>query len=65
MKCAVCGKEIERTILNKIKGTYIKINSKKKIVICSKCQSILFRKFKNKYEILKNIILKDEEAKRL
>ena len=37
MKCDVCKENIEETFLEKIKGIYIKINSKIKHV-CSDCQ---------------------------
>ncbi len=36
MKCSICGKDIENTILNKIKGNYIKINGKV-YVVCNDC----------------------------
>ncbi|MBN1376795.1 hypothetical protein JW949_00495 [Candidatus Woesearchaeota archaeon] len=38
MKCSICGKNIETTILKKPRGTYIK-NKKKRILVCSECQS--------------------------
>ena len=37
MKCDLCNSKIEETFLEKIKGVYIKINSKLKYV-CSNCQ---------------------------
>ncbi|MBS3153135.1 hypothetical protein J4426_01035 [Candidatus Woesearchaeota archaeon] len=49
VKCEVCKSEIEKTFLNKIKGTYMRIGKKQKI-ICNTCQS----KF-SKEEILKKI----------
>ncbi len=36
MKCAICGKEIETTFLNKIKGNVLKIDGKSKVV-CNIC----------------------------
>ena len=32
-KCAICNEKIEKTFLNKIKGTYVKGKT-----VCSKCQ---------------------------
>lgn len=43
MKCDICKEEIKETFLNKIKGTYFRVNGKKKIV-CNDCQA----KYKNK-----------------
>jgi DNA-directed RNA polymerase subunit RPC12/RpoP len=40
MKCAVCGKNIETTFLNKIVGTMVRIDGKKHYV-CSECQKKL------------------------
>ena len=37
MKCDLCGNKIEETFLEKIKGIYVKINHKNKL-ICSNCQ---------------------------
>lgn len=37
MKCELCKKKVEELFLTKIKGTYVKIKGKKKIV-CSECQ---------------------------
>ena len=37
MKCDVCKEKIETTFLEKIVGTYVKVNSKKKLV-CNNCQ---------------------------
>lgn len=42
LKCELCKAEIETTFLEKISGTHVKINGKKKLV-CSVCQ----RKFKH------------------
>ncbi|EGD71893.1 MAG: hypothetical protein CSMARM5_0056 [Candidatus Parvarchaeum acidophilus ARMAN-5_'5-way FS'] len=36
IKCSSCGKEIETTFLNKIKGNYIKKNGKLE-ALCSEC----------------------------
>ncbi|MBI4158664.1 hypothetical protein HY500_00205 [Candidatus Woesearchaeota archaeon] len=38
VKCEICKEGIETTFLNKIKGTYIKVNKKQKAV-CNICQS--------------------------
>jgi len=38
MKCDICGKKIELTFLNKIIGTRIKDEKKKKRIICNECQ---------------------------
>ena len=43
MKCEICKKDIQEGFLNKIKGTYIKIDGKLKTV-CNECQ----RKYKSK-----------------
>ena len=51
MKCAVCGKNIEITFLNKILGTYVKNNKGKQFSVCFECQ----KKFKTKEEILQQI----------
>jgi len=40
-KCTVCGKNVEKTFLGKIQGTYVK-----KKIICGACQ----RKLGNKLE---------------
>ncbi len=37
MKCDICGKKIELTVLDKIKGTYF-VEGKKKFIICPDCQ---------------------------
>lgn len=37
MKCEICGKEIEKVFLDKIKGTYFRYGKKLKAV-CSICQ---------------------------
>ncbi len=37
MKCDLCKKTVEQTFLSKIKGTYVKVDGKKKVV-CSDCQ---------------------------
>lgn len=38
MKCDICKKEVGKVFLDKILGTYIRID-KKKHVVCSECQS--------------------------
>ncbi len=38
-KCKICGSKVEKTFLDKIKGTYVK-----KSIVCSECQ----RKYKDK-----------------
>lgn len=38
VKCDICKEIIETTFLNKIKGTYIKVNKKQKAV-CNVCQA--------------------------
>ena len=38
MKCELCKENIEETFLEKIKGNYIKVNHKIKI-ICNNCMS--------------------------
>ena len=48
MKCDLCKEEIEMNFLNKIKGTYIRIDHERK-VICNDCQS------KYKDELKKNL----------
>ena len=50
MKCSICGKKGEKTFLNKIIGTIIRVDKKDKY-ICNECQS----KLKTKEEIIKNI----------
>ena len=37
MKCELCKEKIQETFLEKIKGTYIKVN-KKLYAICNNCQ---------------------------
>ena len=37
MKCDVCKEKIETIFLEKIVGTYVRVNSKKKLV-CNNCQ---------------------------
>jgi hypothetical protein len=37
MKCDICKASIEETFLSKIKGTYVKVDGKRKIV-CQTCQ---------------------------
>lgn len=37
MKCELCKDKIETTFLEKIHGTYVKVNHKK-FVICNNCQ---------------------------
>lgn len=43
MKCSVCGKEIEKTFLNKIKGNYINKNGKIE-TLCNECFKKEFNK---------------------
>lgn len=43
MKCDFCGNEIGESFLGKIKGAYVRVGRKRKIV-CSECQ----RKYKDK-----------------
>ena len=50
MKCSICNKKIEQTFLNKIVGTIMEVEGKKK-PICPECQ----KKLKTKEEIIKNI----------
>ena len=50
MKCAICGKEIETTFLNKIKGSYIKYNGKL-YAICSNCM----KRLKTKENVIKEL----------
>jgi len=38
MKCAICGKKIQTTFLNKIIGTYIRDKKGKKRTVCNECQ---------------------------
>jgi transposase-like protein len=38
MKCDICKQEIEETFLHKIKGSYVKVEGKRKVV-CKDCQS--------------------------
>ncbi len=47
MKCAICKKEIETTILGKIKGTFIR-KGKNLIAVCSSCQKLYKDKLKEK-----------------
>lgn len=51
MKCSICKKEIEKTILDKIVGIYVKVEGKT-YPICRNCQ----KKFNNNKEILENEI---------
>ena len=46
MKCDICSKTVATTILNKIKGSYVKDDKKKKRVICFECQKRLRTKEK-------------------
>ncbi|MBS3107221.1 hypothetical protein J4419_06210 [Candidatus Woesearchaeota archaeon] len=50
MKCDLCGAKIQQTFLNKILGTQIRVNGKKKLV-CFECQ----RKFPKKEDLLKQL----------
>jgi len=38
MNCSLCKGKVEKTLLDKIVGTYLK---RKKIIICNKCQKKL------------------------
>ncbi len=38
MKCDICKEDVEETFLHKLKGSYIKVDKKQKVV-CSSCQS--------------------------
>lgn len=40
MKCDICKKEVGKIFLDKILGTYVKVDKKRKIV-CSECQKRL------------------------
>ncbi len=37
MKCEICGSEIKTGVMDKIKGTYVKMNGKLRPV-CASCQ---------------------------
>ena len=50
-KCEICDKNIEKTFLAKVIGTYIKDEKGKKHLVCFECQ----KKFKKKEELLKAI----------
>ena len=50
MKCEICGKKVQTTFLDKIRGTYFIIRGKKRAV-CSECQ----QKFTEKTLILQQI----------
>ncbi len=50
MKCAICGREIETTFLNKIKGSYIKYNGKI-YTVCNLCM----KKYRTKENIVKEL----------
>jgi len=39
MKCDICKKKVEETFLKKIKGTFVKVSGKRKVV-CSECQKL-------------------------
>jgi len=49
VKCDICNKTVKETFLNKLVGTYIKVNKKRKTV-CSECQ----KKYSSK-EIIEKI----------
>lgn len=52
MKCEICSKKIESTFMEKVLGTYVKDEARKKHLICFECQ----KKFSNnKKDILENI----------
>ena len=51
MKCDICSKTLATTILNKIKGTYVKDEKKKKRVVCFECQKRLGTKEKMQEEL--------------
>lgn len=42
-KCTLCGKKVEKTFLDKIKGTYIKGK-----IVCNECQKKYKEKIKEK-----------------
>jgi len=46
-ECAVCGSEIKKGVMEKIRGTYIK-SGKKRHVVCSKCQKVGEEELKKK-----------------
>lgn len=50
MKCSICSKKLEKTFLNKLVGTMMKVEGKE-YYICPECQ----KKLKTKEEILKNL----------
>mgnify|MGYP001572246716 CR=1 FL=1 len=50
MNCDICKEKIERSFLEKIKGSYIRVKGKLKIV-CNDCQ----HKYKTKEELLKHL----------
>ncbi len=50
MKCAICGKEIETTFLNKIRGNYIHYRGKM-YVICNECM----KRFKTKDRVIEEL----------
>jgi len=51
MKCEICKKNIEKTFLNKIVGTYVKDKKGKKHNVCPVCQ----KKLGSKKDILKKL----------
>jgi DNA-directed RNA polymerase subunit RPC12/RpoP len=51
VKCSICGKKIEETFLEKIRGTYVRDEKGKLHAVCFECQ----KKFGSKDEIIKNI----------
>ncbi len=50
MNCDICKEKIEKTFLDKIKGSYIKAKGKLKVV-CNDCQ----RKYKTREELFKHL----------
>ena len=51
MKCGICKKNIEKTFLNKIIGTYVKDKNGKKHNVCPVCQ----KQLSSKKDILKKL----------
>lgn len=51
MKCGICKKDITKTFLDKIEGTYVKDRKGKKHAVCPDCQE----KYHSKDEILKKL----------
>ena len=56
--CNYCGYRVIVDKFGKIKGTYIHVKGNKYIVLCNKCQSILWKTFKNKEDLIKEVLEK-------